>query len=291
MLNIIVAPYDVCDRGESITKKVVSYLKSEKVEFSVYFSKTLDDVKKNAEEIYALGELEYVVVGNDTVINAFLNGVKDINKIKLGIVPTSKDDDFAKYLGLSSHPVQAIKDILTKHIEAVDYLILNDQIVLNNIIVGASAEIFEIYDQYKVKNAFTEKLALMQYGNKFEGINLSFDLKSGKVKNENIFELSISNGGLARKKELSPLANVQDGLFNFNYVSILEKNERKKYLKLFNSGKQIYDEKTKQHWINQIRITNEEKHIKAIVDGSLQTLEELNVRLVEGGLKLMKNEK
>lgn len=290
MLNIIVAPYDVCDKGESYTKKIVSYLKSEKVEFSVYFSKTLDDVVTSVQEVLALGETEFVVVGNDIVLNKFLNAVKDVSKIKLGIVPTSRHDDFSEFLGISSNPIQAIKDILTKHIENIDYLILNDQIVLNNILVGASAEIFEVYNQYKMKNAFTQKLATMQYGDKFEGISLNLDYKSSKAKNENIFELSIANGGISRKNHINPLANVKDGLFNLNYATVLQKNERKKYLNLFKSGKQIYDNKTKQFWLNQIKITNEENHIKAIVDGTLQNLEELNVRVVEGGLKLYKKE-
>lgn len=290
MLNIIVAPYDVCDKGESITKKVASYLKSEKVEFSVYFSKTLDDVKLNTQEVLSLGETEFVIVGNGTVLNTFLNTVKDISKIKLGIIPTSKHDDFAEFIGISSHPIQAIKDILAKHIEQVDYMIMNDQIVLNNITIGASAEIFEVYNQYKIKNGFTQKLAMMQYGNKFEGINLNLDIKSGKIKHEKVFELTIANGGMQQKEQISPLSNVQDGLFNLNLANMPIKNERKKYLSLFKSGKQIYSDKTRQYWINQVHITNEEKQIKAIVDGSLQTLEELNVRLIEGGLKIYKKE-
>ncbi len=290
MLNIIVAPYEICDKGESYTKKIVSYLKNEKMEFSVYFSRTLDDITTSVQEILALGETEFVVVGNDVVLNKFLNAVKEVGKIKLGIIPTNKHDDFAEFLEISSNPIQAIKDILAKHIEEVDYLIMNDQIVLNNILVGASAEIFEIYNQYKIKNSFTQKIATMQYGDKFEGIILNFDFKSNKIKNENIFELSIANGGLSRKKHISPLANVKDGLMNFNYSTILQKNERKQYLNLFNSGKQIYNNNTKQHWTNQLRITNEDNRIKAIVDGTLLNLEEINVQVVENGLKLYTKE-
>lgn len=289
MLNLIVAPYDCCENGEIYTKRIVKYLKEQNVEYSVYFCATLDDVTKNAEEIYSLGETEFVIVGDDNIISTFLNSIKDIGKIKLGIVPTSKHDDFASFIGLSANPIQAIKDILEREIETVDYLICNDKVVLNNISIGSSAEVFEIFNKYKVRNGVTFKYALMKYGNKFDGVELTLDSKSTKQKTENIFELSIANGGNRKGKNLSPLSNVKDGLFNLNYSTTSEdRKTRKKYLKSTLMGKHIYDDNTKQHWLTSLKITNADKRIRAVLDGNLQTFEEMNVSIVENGLKLYK---
>ena len=288
MLNLMVSPLEYNENGEKIAKKVVHYLKGEKVEYAVYFSPTIQDLEKNTLDLTTQGETEFVVIGNDLVLNSFINSVQDLSKIHLGIIPTSKHDDFASYLELNSNPIQAIKDILENNIEEIDYLTLNDMKVINNILVGASIEIFEVYNQYKMKNVITKQLAMMRYGNAFEGIELNIEMKAGKAKTENIFELSIANGGNSKGKPVSPLSNVRDGLFNFNYALIMEKNERKKYLNLFRKGNQIYNEATQQFWINSLKLTNPDNKIKALVDGKIMRLEELEIGMVEKGLKILK---
>ena len=216
MLNLVVAPSEYNPIAERITKRIVKYLKSEQVEYSVYFSLNFDQIKENIKQLISFGENEFIIVGDDVVISTVLSCVKDFNKLKLGIIPTSKKDDFASYLGINSNPISAIKDILLKRIENVDMLVVNDMPVLNNVVVGASVEIFHQFSQFKIKNFISEKIATAKYGNNFAGIELSIENKS-KTKKENVFELVVANGGNCNGKHVSPLSNVQDGLFNLTY--------------------------------------------------------------------------
>jgi diacylglycerol kinase family enzyme len=137
----------------------------------------------------------------------------------------------------------------------------------------------------------TQKYAVLKYGNKFEGIELTFNTKGGKQKTETIFEMSISNGGLSKGANVSPLANVQDGLVNLNYTTMANMIEKKKFLKKFNDGKQIYDEKIEQLWLNSVKITNAEKKIKALVDGEIQIFPQIDIVVIENGLKIFKKKK
>lgn len=285
MLNILVAPYDYNINGEKYTKRIVRFLKTEKVEYSVYFSPTIEDVGRNANLLTSEGETDFVVVGDEQILNEFLNGVLDVSKIKLGIIPLSKRDDFSSYLELESNPVLAIKKILQNKIKTIDYLTMNDRVVINNILIGASTELYEVYSQYKMKNVITKNLVLMQYGNNFEGTELSLTT-SEEVLNEQVFELSVSNGGISKNYSVSPLANLTDGLFNFNYCTMPERENRKKYLKLFKKGTQIYDERTKQFWIKNLKISNADGKIKALVDGKIENLADLDIKIVPGGLKI-----
>ncbi len=289
MLNLIVSPYDVAENGERYCKRIVSYLKEQKVEYAVYFHEKIENIVDSVTNAISLGENEFVVIGPDAVINAFVNSVKDLSKIKFGIIPTSPQDDFAKFLGISSNPIQAIKDILQKKIDTVDYLLVNDIKVVNNVLIGASADIFEKYSEHKVKNFITQNLAVMQYAGKFEGVELTLNFKGNKDKTENIYELSIANGGLSEGNAVSPLSNVKDGLFNLNYVVLPEKNERKKYLSLFKKGEHIYKESTNQFWLENLKITNADNKIKALIDGRIFNLDQLNVSIIENGLKIYKN--
>ncbi len=286
MLNILVAPDSQNLDSEQYAKRVVKYLKSIKAEYSVYFSTSMDDLTANAVELKNMNETDFVIIGDDVAINYLLNTIKDLSKIKLGIIPAGKTNDFAKFMRISFNPVQAIKDIMEKNVESVDYLIANDMIALNHILIGASADIYEIYNQYKFKNYFTKKYVRMKYGNKFEGIELSIDTKSSRTKKENIFDLSISNGVYQDGEPLSPLSNIHDGLFNLNYSIYTYGQNKSKYLSLFRSGKQIYEDQTKQFWLKAVKITNPNNKIKTYIDGRVMTLDELEVKIVESGLKL-----
>ena len=288
MLNIIVAPREYNFKAEKRAKKIVKHLKREQVQYSVYFSQTYDSIKESVRELVSFGESEFIVVGDDAVISTILSCFKDIHKIKIGIVPTSKNDDFARYLGISHKPTQAIKDILLKHVEDVDILVVNDMPVLNTVRVGASVEISHRFSQYKVKNFISEKYATAKYGNNFQGIELNIENKN-KGKKETVFDLVVANGGFSKGKPVSPLSNLQDGLFNVNYSLISTKSEKKKYIKMQNKGEHIYDDETKQYWMNNLRITNPEKKIKALIDGKIHNVEELNVAIIENGLKIYKH--
>jgi len=290
MLNLIVAPREQNSSAEICTKKVVKILKKEKAEYSVYFSTSMQDIATNVQELLNLGESDFILVGDDTLIHTFINTVKDLSKVKIGLVPTGRHNDFANYIEIAKKPAQAIKDILEKNLENVDYLLLNNSTkIINNITLGASVEMFEIFKTYKLQNSLTKKFLMLKYGNKFEGIELAFPTnKSSKPKYENIFELSISNGGLLQGTHISPLSNVKDGLLNLNFAIVPEKEERKKYLKLFKKGNHVYNENTKQQWLSSVRIVNPDKRIKILADSCLMDVEELNVQVVENGLKIYK---
>lgn len=290
MLNLIVAPFEQNPKAEKYTKKVVRILKQEKIEYSVYFCINPENVLTNIQELLDLGEKDFVLVGDDVLIHSFINNVKDLSKIKLGIIPVGKNKDFSNYIQISNKPTQAIKDILENNTESFDYLLVNNKTkVLNNVTVGASAEMFEIYNQYKMKNFLSKQFLMFKYGNKFEGIDLAFNApKNVKTKWENVFELNISNAGLLNNKQVSPLSNAQDGLLNVNYALVPPMEERKKYLKKFNKGSQVKDERTKQSWKESVVVTNPDKRIKILADNKLITVEELEVKVVENGLNIYK---
>lgn len=288
MLNLIVAPKKHVANGEKFVKKIVKYLKTEKVEYSVYFSTEYSDIGESVRELISFGETEFVIVGDDVIVNEFLNSVKDLNKIKLGIIPTNKYDDFARFLELETDPVKAIRNILKKEINEVDLLLVNDKRVLNSIVLGASVEIEEIYNQYKWQNFITEQYAKLKVNKKYNGAELTISSKNNKAKTLNIYEMVIANGGYYKGKHVSPLSNAKDGLFNLIYSdSTIKKNNINLY-KRFAKGNHIYSEDAKQMWLNNLKITSADNKIKALIDGRIYTLDKLEITLVENAIKIYK---
>lgn len=288
MLNLIVAPTNVCKKAEKITKTIVKFLKREKVDYSVFFSISLEDLAGNVKRLSNAGETDFIAVGDDKILNVIINSVKDITKLKLGIIPVGSHDDFAQYLEISNKPIQAIKDILENNIESVDYMQVNDMNVLNNVVIGATVEAEQAYGQYKIKNRLTQRLAMLSYGNKFEGVELVLEHKGTKHKKENIYELILANGGTSKKKPISPLSNTQDGLFNLIYVGVGEQKINRNFISKMKKGEHIHADNVKQFWLDSIRITNSDNKVKALIDGIVLNLEAINVTMVEKGLKLFK---
>ena len=163
---------------------------------------------------------------------------------------------------------------------------MNNKIVLNNISIGASVELFEIYNTYKIKNCITRKFATLKHANKIEDFEILIDNKTNKPKKETVYELCVSNGGILNGKHVNPLANVKDGLFNLSYSVDLEAKNKKSYLFKFNTGEQIYNEHTKQVWLSTVSLKKPEGDLKVMADGIIETYHEININIVEGGLKI-----
>ena len=264
MINIIVAPRSEDKSAEGIAKKVVKYLKTAKVEFSTYFSSNLEDVKTIASEVESLGETNFVIVGDDIVLSVFLNALKSIEKVTLGMIPTANENDFATYLNISENPITAIKDILKNNAIATDLLIANNMRVLNNIVIGSSAE----------------------ENKKFSGVTLFLDAKKAKQKKVTIFDLVVANAGLNKMKNLSPLANVDDGLFNLTYLPLKSEKENLSAFKSFKSGNQIYLNDIHQFWLDNLKITGDRKKFVALIDKQPIEFETLNISILEKGIKI-----
>ena len=128
----------------------------------------------------------------------------------------------------------------------------------------------------------------MKTKNKFAGIELTMQSKNSKAKKENIYELVIANGGYCKGKHISPLSNVSDGLFNLIYTNSSDAKVNKKALKGYENGEHIYNENVKQYWLNNIKITNSDNKIKALLDGKICNLDKLEISVIENGLKLYK---
>ena len=286
MLNLIVAPTSECSNAENITKKVVKFLKAENVEYSVYFSASIKDIRSSVDELVSFGETEFVIVGCCSIFNEVLNSFKDIAKMKFGFIPTSRKDDFAKFIELETNPISAIKNILNRKVSEMDFLIVNNKKVINNIVIGASVEILELQNQLKLKNIITEKFVEAKVSDEYTGTNLSIQQKNGRAKNLNVYELVVANGGYSKGKYISPLSNVKDGLFNLIYTEQTGEKTDFKNLQKFTGGTHIYSEDVVQQWINNLKITNADKKIKAIVDGRIETFESLDISIFENGLKI-----
>ena len=79
---------------------------------------------------------------------------------------------------------------------------------------------------------------------------------------------------------------MEDGLFNLVYAEVQGEKTDFKNLQKFNNGSHVYNEDVVQQWINNLKISCPENKIKAVVDGKIESFDNMEISIVENGLKL-----
>lgn len=126
MYHIIVNPHSRSGLGmkvwETVEKKIISL----KLSYRAYFTKYQKHATELAERITDTeSPCTLIVLGGDGTINEAINGIKNFESVTVGYIPVGSGNDFARGLGLSKDPLQALDDILNqKKIQIIDIGIL-----------------------------------------------------------------------------------------------------------------------------------------------------------------------
>lgn len=281
MLNLIVNPYAGGGLAKNNTKVITKYLKKEKIPYLVYFCEKESDVKTFVEELCKSGEKEFVLIGGDGTIHQFVNSV-DMSKVNFGIVPSGDHNNFAKSIGLEFNAIKAIENILAQNIERYDYIKCNDIYAVNYVALGCIEEIkHKLKDDKHQANSFDYFKNL----NKCSPLELTIVNKDVKEKNQVLDECYIANGLYKDRSKISPLSNLQDGLFNLICVANNGKRKVSSYLKI-KHGKHIYNDLNKTYWLENATINSNNTPLKIEIDGELYEMEKLDISTIEGGLNI-----
>ena len=285
MLNIIVNPNAGNGLAKKNIKKIAKYLKKEKIPYLVYFLEKENDMTDFVSSLEQADEKEFILVGGDGTIHKFINTIKDLNKINIGIIPSGDNNNFAKILNLDFNPVNAIQNILKNNIQQFDYLKCDDIKICNCLSFGAVESIKHdatkdgkkkspnIFDYYK-------------YLKTFEPLQVNFFGEEINDKNILIKECFICNGSHKGNGFVSPLSNPQDGLANVICVTKKAGSGIFSDYAQIKKGKHIYHNENKTYWASNVNATSSKVPIKAEIDGDLYELEQINVQVVENGLRI-----
>ena len=84
------------------------------IKYKAFRTKSPKHAKMLAGKISELDDddIHMVVVGGDGTINEVINGIKNFDRITLSVSPSGSGNDFARGLGISKNPVEALERIL-----------------------------------------------------------------------------------------------------------------------------------------------------------------------------------
>lgn len=286
MYNLIVNPNANNGKASEVIKKVSKYLKSQAVEFLVYFSENGEDITNITKKLCKDGERQFIVVGGDGTLNHFVNGLIDPSKTNFGIIPAGKHNHFARYLNLPQKPIDAIKNVLENSTIKVDYLKCNEYRALNIVSCGA-IEIAENKFLTQDKDSKLSRRKILKNTLKnFEGISLNIEADNLKQKDQIYTACAVCNGGFyGDNVYVSPLSNMHDGLANVVTIDYNETKQVKKDYTITKSGKHIYKNPTSNSWSTQIKITGNEP-FDTMIDGEIYQFNTLEINVIAKGLNI-----
>lgn len=285
MLNLIVNPIAGNGLAERNIKKVSKYLKKEKVAYLVYFTEKDGDIEEFAQNLTSSGETDFIIVGGDGTIHKFINAVDNLSKIHFGIIPSGKNNNFARSLNIEFNPIKAIQNILENKIEKIDYLKLNEIKACNHVAFGVIEN-----TKHNIKRiGKKDKPNLLDYVSaikKSDAIEIGINGEDIKEKKLLLCECYLANGAyIGSKMYASPLSNMQDGLCNI--VCISDKNKALLKYPHIKKGSHIYNEDNKTFWSPSFAVSTNPMPIFADVDGELYELKQLSILVVTGGLNIV----
>ena len=286
MYNVIVNPIAGNGKASRVIKKVSRYLKSQNVEFLVFFSETPGDITTITKKLCKDGERDFIVVGGDGTLNMFVNGLTDPSKTNFGIIPAGKHNHFARYLRIPQKPINAIKNVLENPTVKIDYLKCNEHRVLNVISCGA-LELAESNFALQGSEQKQSKRAVIKNTLKsFEGLTLSVESDNYNQKNKSYTSCAICNGGFYGDNiYISPLSNLHDGLANLVTLDYTYNIQVKKDYAVAKKGKHIYKKPTSNSWTTFVNIKS--KHpFDAMLDGEMHKFNDMEINVISKGLNI-----
>ena len=123
MYHFIINPKSRSGRGLRIWDEVKEILEDQNITYQYHFTRYKNHATELAHHICSQdNEIKNIVVlGGDGTVNEVINGIDDFSKVILGYIPSGYSNDFARSLGISSNPKEALNTILTpKHFDFVD---------------------------------------------------------------------------------------------------------------------------------------------------------------------------
>lgn len=117
MYQIIINPASRSGRGQKYWNRLKPYLEEHQIPFTAHVSnhsghiaEIMNELTKDLSDDSEV--LSVIVLGGDGTVNEALQGISRFDKVALSYIPTGSSNDFARDLGISKDPVEALEHIL-----------------------------------------------------------------------------------------------------------------------------------------------------------------------------------
>lgn len=170
---------------------------------------SFDDLLKQSEQTEK--KVKLVVVGDDGTLHEVLNGIYDLSRVELGIIPSGTGNDFAAAAGIPEDVEKAAKLILERPPKETDYLEVDGVRCMNVGGLGIDVDVLVRYQKHKKHTKFTYFKSLLKSVCKYKGTQITVKA-NGEEKTHTAFVAAACNGSqFGGGIKICPPADPSDG--------------------------------------------------------------------------------
>lgn len=288
MYDIIVNAQKVEGKNGKLLETVKEVFERAGKTVKFHMTEFLGHAKELARKITCDGKQHSIIaMGGDGTLHEVLNGVCDVSKCKLGVIPVGSGNDFATCVNLKPNSVKHAAEVIAyKEAKNIDYIELASGLrSINAVGMGIDVDILKCVYAGNMKGPAKYARALAKCLLKFKSCN--FTVEYNGIKEEHYgFIVALGNGKqIGGGLKVFPDAEVGDGYMDVVIVDYMSKPAMIKafvYLMLgkMNSIKGLTHVKTKR----AVFKTGAE-HYTIQAEGELYQDVPLDATLISGKLK------
>ncbi len=221
MYHIISNPKAGKRKSKKALRIVEEIFQAKGVEYQIYETKAVGDGKVIAQKLSEEGATDFIVVGGDGTINEVLNGLKEPEKCRLGIIPAGTGNDFADAARIPMDTEKAVLNILEGEAKETDYLTFGDVRCMNIGGLGIDVDVLERCQRGKMRGKLKYIMSLVTSLFKFKGVRVSIE-ENGEMKERNALLVACCNGTkFGGGIKICPDAKIDDGKMDVMIVDLL----------------------------------------------------------------------
>ena len=113
MFEIIFNPGSRSNNGSSVCDIITNHLDNKNIQYTLHKTKKAGHAAEITRKITADGlPHTIIVIGGDGTLNEVVNGLCHPDLITMGLIPSGSGNDFARSVGISTSPLEALDTIL-----------------------------------------------------------------------------------------------------------------------------------------------------------------------------------
>ena len=214
-LHLISNPVAGKKRALKNLKKVEEIFSARGVEYQIHLSQGEKDATDIARRLTTgQEETDIVVIGGDGTLHEVLNGIEDISKCRLGLIPSGTGNDFAEKLHISLDVEKAVSVVLDGEAKATDCLEIGGVRCMNVAGLGMDVDVLERCQRGKMKGKLKYLWSLIRTLFAFKEYEIELINGENREKHEALLATVCNGSQFGGGIRICPAADVADGVFN-----------------------------------------------------------------------------
>lgn len=288
MLDIIVNPLAGGKKGKVMKKNLAAAearLTERKIPYRLHFTQYEKHAITLTSELIDAGATDIIAMGGDGTLNEVLNGLKNFERIRFGLIPCGTGNDFANAAKIPTDVCKAIDLIIDGEAKFTDFMQLPGLRGINIIGMGIDVEVLERYCNLKHKNKIGYTKCLLGALTHLKFYNFTARFEDGEQRFHsllaNVCNGQMYGGGIS----ICPAAQIADGNLEFIAACDIKKSQVPSLLLKLKGGKILEQPCIRRRSVQSIEILPEFPMVLN-VDGELYRDVEFKLNIVKDTLKM-----